>query len=73
MSMRLSIRLSSIYALNNLLVSHVKICLSWSLQETYNDETRLKTTVYEAKKFDPVQYGNVLSQQIDELAEKLGI
>jgi len=42
-------------------------------QETYNDETRLKTTVYEAKKFDPVQYGNVLIQQIDELAERLGI
>merc|ERR1719383_117249 len=40
--------------------------------ETYNDETRLKTTVYEAKKFDPVAYGNVLSQQIDDLAGKLG-
>jgi len=41
--------------------------------ETYNDETRLKTTVYEAKKFDPVAYGNVLTQQIDDLAGKLGL
>jgi len=39
--------------------------------ETYNDETRLKTTVYEAKKFDPVAYGNILSQQIEELASKM--
>ena len=42
-------------------------------QETYNDETRLKTTVVEAKPFDPVSYGGVLAQQIDDLASKLGL
>lgn len=41
--------------------------------ETYNDETRLKTTVVEAKPFDPVSYGGVLAQQIDDLASKLGL
>jgi len=41
--------------------------------ETYNDETRLKTTVVETKPFDPVSYGGVLSTQIDDLASKMGL
>jgi len=42
-------------------------------EETYNDETRLKTTVVETKPFDPLSIGATMDKGIDDLVERMGL